>query len=75
MPIKAVPVPLQGLQELEQKIGIAFKDPTLLEEAMTHSSFANEYPALARREEPHRYRLFISPASQRWRSHRACPWW
>ena len=48
--MKSAPVPLQGLQELEQKIGIAFRDPTLLEEAMTHSSYANEYPALARRD-------------------------
>ncbi|HVD00272.1 MAG TPA: ribonuclease III [Candidatus Dormibacteraeota bacterium] len=31
-------------------MGIAFRDPSLLEEAMTHSSYANEYPSLGRRD-------------------------
>jgi ribonuclease-3 len=34
----------QSLQQLQQKIGIHFRDPGLLLEAVTHSSFANESP-------------------------------
>jgi ribonuclease-3 len=34
----------QSLQQLQQKIGIHFRDPSLLLEAVTHSSFANENP-------------------------------
>ena len=30
------------MQELENKIGYKFKDISLLEEALTHSSYANE---------------------------------
>lgn len=44
------PVPANGLDELQQRIGISFRDPTLLEEALTHSSYANEYPSLNRRD-------------------------
>lgn len=35
------------LDELQQKIGIAFKDPALLQEALSHSSFANENPSIS----------------------------
>ncbi|MBO0709509.1 MAG: ribonuclease III, partial [Candidatus Dormibacteraeota bacterium] len=35
------------LGELQQKIGIAFKDPGLLQEALSHSSFANENPSIS----------------------------
>jgi ribonuclease-3 len=38
------------LEELQQKIGIAFRDPTLLLEALTHSSFANENPGVSPRD-------------------------
>ena len=31
------------MQELENKIGYKFKDISLLEEALTHSSYANEH--------------------------------
>jgi ribonuclease-3 len=34
----------QSLEQLQQKIGIHFRDPGLLLEAVTHSSFANESP-------------------------------
>ena len=34
----------QSLLQLQQKIGIHFRDPGLLLEAVTHSSFANENP-------------------------------
>ncbi len=40
----------QSLQQLQQKIGIHFRDPGLLLEAMTHSSFANESPQLSPRD-------------------------
>ncbi|MDQ2923007.1 MAG: ribonuclease III [Candidatus Dormibacteraeota bacterium] len=40
----------QSLQQLQQKIGIHFRDPGLLLEAMTHSSFANESPHLSPRD-------------------------
>ena len=40
----------QSLQQLQQKIGIHFRDPGLLLEAMTHSSFANESPNLSPRD-------------------------
>lgn len=32
----------EALKELQQKIGYQFKDETLLKQALTHSSFANE---------------------------------
>jgi len=38
------------LQQLQQKIGIHFRDPGLLLEAVTHSSFANESPHLSPRD-------------------------
>ncbi|HSP09795.1 MAG TPA: ribonuclease III [Candidatus Dormibacteraeota bacterium] len=40
----------QSLQLLQQKIGIHFRDPQLLLEAVTHSSFANESPHLSPRD-------------------------
>ena len=40
----------QSLQLLQQKIGIHFRDPGLLLEAVTHSSFANENPAVSPRD-------------------------
>jgi ribonuclease-3 len=40
----------QSLQLLQQKIGIHFRDPGLLLEAVTHSSFANENPAISPRD-------------------------
>ena len=40
----------QSLQLLQQKIGIHFRDPGLLLEAVTHSSFANESPQLSPRD-------------------------
>ena len=39
-----------SLQLLQQKIGIHFRDPDLLLEAVTHSSFANESPHLSPRD-------------------------
>jgi ribonuclease III len=39
-----------NLQLLQQKIGIHFRDPSLLLEAVTHSSFANESPHLSPRD-------------------------
>jgi ribonuclease III len=39
-----------SLQLLQQKIGIHFRDPGLLLEAVTHSSFANESPHLSPRD-------------------------
>jgi ribonuclease-3 len=40
----------QSLQLLQQKIGIHFRDPGLLLEAVTHSSFANENPSVSPRD-------------------------
>ena len=40
----------QSLQQLQQKIGIHFRDPGLLLEAVTHSSFANENPSVSPRD-------------------------
>jgi len=40
----------QSLQLLQQKIGIHFRDPGLLLEAVTHSSFANESPSVSPRD-------------------------
>ena len=40
----------QSLQQLQQKIGIHFRDPSLLLEAVTHSSFANENPQQSPRD-------------------------
>jgi ribonuclease-3 len=40
----------QSLQQLQQKIGIYFRDPGLLLEAVTHSSFANENPSVSPRD-------------------------
>ena len=40
----------EALEELQLRIGIAFRDPTLLQEALTHSSFANESPHLSPRD-------------------------
>ncbi|HYY99945.1 MAG TPA: ribonuclease III, partial [Candidatus Binatia bacterium] len=36
--------------ELQDKIGIAFRDPSLLHEALTHSSYANENPESSPRD-------------------------
>ncbi|MEO8745991.1 MAG: ribonuclease III [Candidatus Dormiibacterota bacterium] len=48
---QAQAVPLAAsLQQLQQKIGIHFRDPGLLLEAVTHSSFANESPHLSPRD-------------------------
>ncbi|HHW54222.1 MAG: ribonuclease III [bacterium] len=33
---------MRGLEELESKIGIKFTEPSYLEQALTHASFANE---------------------------------
>jgi ribonuclease III len=46
---QAVPL-AQSLDLLQQKIGIHFRDPGLLLEAVTHSSFANESPHLSPRD-------------------------
>ncbi|HYM66965.1 MAG TPA: ribonuclease III, partial [Patescibacteria group bacterium] len=46
---QAAPV-AASLQLLQQKIGIHFRDPSLLLEAVTHSSFANESPHLSPRD-------------------------
>ncbi len=35
---------------MEQKIGVAFRNPELLREALTHSSFANESPQVSPRD-------------------------
>jgi ribonuclease-3 len=40
----------QSLLQLQQKIGIHFRDPGLLLEAVTHSSFANENPSVSPRD-------------------------
>ena len=40
----------QSLHQLQQKIGIHFRDPALLLEAVTHSSFANENPTISPRD-------------------------
>jgi ribonuclease-3 len=42
--------PAPSLQQLQQKIGIHFRDPSLLLEAVTHSSFANESPHVSPRD-------------------------
>ena len=38
------------LADLERRLGHRFLDPTLLERALTHSSYANEHPPLADNE-------------------------
>jgi ribonuclease-3 len=43
-------VPAGSLDGLQQHIGIAFRDPSLLREALTHSSFANESPHVSPRD-------------------------
>jgi ribonuclease-3 len=43
-------VPVGSLDDLQQRIGIAFRDPSLLREALTHSSFANESPHVSPRD-------------------------
>ncbi|HEX9099298.1 MAG TPA: ribonuclease III [Candidatus Dormibacteraeota bacterium] len=40
----------QSLEQLQSKIGIHFRDPGLLLEAVTHSSFANESPQQSPRD-------------------------
>ena len=40
----------ESLRQLQQKIGIHFRDPGLLLEAVTHSSFANESPSVSPRD-------------------------
>ncbi len=44
------PVPVGTLEQLQERIGIAFKNPSLLQEALTHSSFANESPHISARD-------------------------
>ncbi len=44
------PVPVGTLEQLQERIGIAFKNPSLLQEALTHSSFANESPHISPRD-------------------------
>src|SRR3979411_4633 len=39
-----------SMDELQERIGIAFRDPGLLREAVTHSSFANENPQVSPRD-------------------------
>ncbi len=41
---------IASLKELERKLGCAFRDPTLLENALIHRSFVNENPQLALRD-------------------------
>jgi ribonuclease III len=43
-------VPAGSLDELQDRIGIAFREPALLREALTHSSFANESPQISPRD-------------------------
>ena len=43
-------MPTGRLEQLEEKIGVAFRDATLLREALTHSSFANESPHISPRD-------------------------
>ena len=43
-------MPAGSLDDLQQRIGIAFRDPSLLREALTHSSFANESPHVSPRD-------------------------
>ncbi|HEY4028021.1 MAG TPA: ribonuclease III [Candidatus Dormibacteraeota bacterium] len=38
------------LEELQDKVGVSFRDPALLREALTHSSFANESPHVSPRD-------------------------
>jgi ribonuclease-3 len=38
------------LEELQEKLGVAFRNPALLREALTHSSFANENPEISPRD-------------------------
>jgi ribonuclease III len=43
-------VPTGRLEDLQDKIGVAFRDFALLREALTHSSFANESPQVSPRD-------------------------
>jgi ribonuclease III len=43
-------VPTGRLEELQEKVGVAFRDLALLREALTHSSFANESPHVSPRD-------------------------
>jgi len=45
---------LAGLSELQEKIGVHLNDPSLLEQALVHSSYSNENPGLSL---PHNERL------------------
>ena len=36
-----------GVAELERRLGYRFRDPSLLEQALTHASYANEHPPAA----------------------------
>jgi ribonuclease-3 len=47
---KTAETPRATLEELKDRIGIAFRDSTLLQEALTHSSFANETPQVSPRD-------------------------
>jgi len=39
-----------GVAELERRLGYRFRDPLLLEQALTHTSYANEHPPAADHE-------------------------
>ncbi len=43
-------MPSGRLEELQDKVGVAFRDLELLREALTHSSFANESPHVSPRD-------------------------
>src|SRR2546429_2372495 len=43
-------VPTGRLEELQDKVGVAFRDLALLREPLTHSSFANESPHVSPRD-------------------------
>ncbi|TSC62487.1 MAG: ribonuclease III [Parcubacteria group bacterium Gr01-1014_48] len=47
----------QALAQLQKKIGIAFRNPALLSEALTHRSFLNEVPKEKRERFAHNERL------------------
>jgi ribonuclease III len=40
-------VDLLRVAELQQRLGYRFRDPRLLEQALTHASYANEHPPVA----------------------------
>jgi ribonuclease-3 len=48
--VPASPIPLASLEKLQAAIGVTFKNPALLLEAITHSTFAHENPHLSPRD-------------------------